>query len=228
MVRAAISPDRPGVRARRDNPAASPASARVRAGRLSAPRSCACRFSQAGAVLITGMVLLLVMTLFGVSAVQTTMLQERIAGNLHQSGMALQSAEAAIQAALSRIEASQIPPDNDTADDRARCARALLPAASGFRLAGCSRLKEVLAAWAGDAVDAEADIPYSAISRTPLPDVSLQPRAYLEMRYVPSLDPQAAAGGAGNYYITVTAVGFGRSERARAVLQSTVDRVLRP
>ncbi|MCF7990677.1 MAG: hypothetical protein K9M02_09560 [Thiohalocapsa sp.] len=182
------------------------------------------RCPQAGVVLISGLVLLLVMTIFGVGAVQTTVLQERIAGNLRESGLALQAAEAALQAALSGIEALDEPPAADTTDATMRCARALVPARTGFRAAGCSRLPEVLALWEGEEPDSSAGIPYEAFSDAALPDVYRQPRAYLELRHVPPLDAQAAANGAGSYYVTVTAVGFGRNARARAVVQSTVDR----
>jgi type IV pilus assembly protein PilX len=48
-------------------------------------------------VLITSLVILVVLTLFGLAAVQNTMLEERMAGNLRSENVALQAAEAALR-----------------------------------------------------------------------------------------------------------------------------------
>lgn len=63
-----------------------------RASRLSANR-------QSGAVLVISLLLLLVMTLLGIGASQSTLLQERMAGNQRDQEVALQGAEAALRAA---------------------------------------------------------------------------------------------------------------------------------
>ena len=51
---------------------------------------------QRGAVLIVGLLILLVMTLIGVTAMQTTTLEERMAGNLRDMSLAFQASEAAL------------------------------------------------------------------------------------------------------------------------------------
>lgn len=53
--------------------------------------------NEKGAVLITGLILLLVLTLLGVAALQGTTLQERMAGNLEQQDLAFQAAEAGLR-----------------------------------------------------------------------------------------------------------------------------------
>lgn len=53
--------------------------------------------SQRGATLIVGMIMLLLMAIIGVSAIQTTTLQERMSGNMRDSTMAFQAAEVAIR-----------------------------------------------------------------------------------------------------------------------------------
>ncbi|MCC5858552.1 MAG: hypothetical protein JJT90_10370 [Ectothiorhodospiraceae bacterium] len=50
-----------------------------------------------GAALIISLLLLLVMTLIGVTAMQTSTLQERMAGNTRDRNLAFQSAEAALR-----------------------------------------------------------------------------------------------------------------------------------
>lgn len=52
---------------------------------------------QRGAVLAVSLILLLVLTLLGVTAMQSTMLQERMAGNAREISMAFQAAEAALR-----------------------------------------------------------------------------------------------------------------------------------
>lgn len=63
-----------------------------RASRLTATR-------QRGAVLVISLLLLLVMTLLGLGASQSTRLQERMAGNQRDQEVALQGAEASLRAA---------------------------------------------------------------------------------------------------------------------------------
>jgi type IV pilus assembly protein PilX len=53
---------------------------------------------QSGAALITSLLMLLVMTLIGVTAMQITNLEEKMAGNLRDRNLAFQSAETALRA----------------------------------------------------------------------------------------------------------------------------------
>jgi hypothetical protein len=60
-----------------------------------------------------------------------------------------------------------------------------------------------------------------------LPEVALQPRIYIESRYLQPLDAEAAARGVGIHLLEVSAVGFGADSNARAILQSTIAKVYR-
>ena len=53
--------------------------------------------SQSGAVLIVSLIILLVMTVLGVTAMQSTVLEERMAGNFRDRHLAFQAAEAALR-----------------------------------------------------------------------------------------------------------------------------------
>lgn len=53
--------------------------------------------NQKGVVLITGLVFLVMMTILGVTAMQNTVLEERMAGNLRDENLAFQAAEAALR-----------------------------------------------------------------------------------------------------------------------------------
>ena len=56
------------------------------------------RQRQQGAALLMGLVLLLIMTLLGISSMRSTTLQERMAGAMHDQNLALQAAESALRA----------------------------------------------------------------------------------------------------------------------------------
>jgi type IV pilus assembly protein PilX len=62
---------------------------------------------QSGAVLIISLIVLLLLTLIGASSIQTTSLEEKMAGNLRDRNLAFQAAESALNAA----EASLDPPN---------------------------------------------------------------------------------------------------------------------
>ena len=59
---------------------------------------------QSGAALIISMLLLIIMMLLGTSAIRTTTLEERMAGNLRDHGLAFQAAETALRDAEDFIE----------------------------------------------------------------------------------------------------------------------------
>lgn len=58
---------------------------------------------QRGAVLITALVLLVVLTLLGLASMQNTILEERMAGNYRDRQIAFEAAEAALRAGEQRI-----------------------------------------------------------------------------------------------------------------------------
>lgn len=62
--------------------------------------SCSNRASQSGAVLIVAMIILVILTLLGVTAMNTTSLQERIASNTQEQVHAFQAAETGLNLAF--------------------------------------------------------------------------------------------------------------------------------
>jgi type IV pilus assembly protein PilX len=63
------------------------------------------RYSQQnGVVLAIALILLFVMTLIGITALQTTLLQEKITANLNEANLAMQSADSALREAENFIE----------------------------------------------------------------------------------------------------------------------------
>jgi type IV pilus assembly protein PilX len=64
---------------------------------------------QRGAVLVIGLLLLVVMTVLSTSAMQSTILQERMAGNDRDRNLAFQAAEAALRDAEQYIQSDAAP-----------------------------------------------------------------------------------------------------------------------
>lgn len=71
--------------------------------------------NEQGAVLITGLVLLVILTLLGLAAMQAATLQERMAGNLEQQDLAFQAAEAGLRDAEAWLDATIILPEFNNA-----------------------------------------------------------------------------------------------------------------
>lgn len=64
---------------------------------------------QRGVVLVTGLIFLVMMTLLGVTAMQATMLEEKMAGNLRDENLAFQAAEAALREGEMFLEQITLP-----------------------------------------------------------------------------------------------------------------------
>lgn len=90
-----------------------PACRRVTSDRMRAVNGPS-RTGQQGAALIIALVLLLMMTILGVSAMQTTNLQERMAGNMRDRGVAFEAAEAGLRVAESELRPLPPSPFNNT------------------------------------------------------------------------------------------------------------------
>lgn len=66
--------------------------------------------SQRGAVLITSLVLLLILTLLGIASMRNTTLEEKMAGNMHSRHVAEQAADAALRGAEDWLLGLTVPP----------------------------------------------------------------------------------------------------------------------
>ena len=202
--------------------------------RQAMPRQTRFRRRQRGAVLIFGLVVLLVVTMVGISGQQGTVLQERLAGNMRQNQIALQAAEAALQAGLSYVEEQDLPIDATASGTYFvwnSCTVADAAAAEQNTNSPCTRLDTILSDWQRDPAQVSQGATYAAVAAAtdagyggPIPGVAAQPRLYIEVREEPS-SPDAQANSFGQmvtYFYTVTAVGFGGNEQARAIVQSTI------
>ncbi|GAB4292556.1 MAG: pilus assembly protein [Thiohalomonadaceae bacterium] len=155
---------------------------------------------QKGAALFVSLVLLLVLTLLGIAAMRNTTLEEKMAGNARDLNLAFNAAEAGLRGGEAEISASAVlPPFNGTV--------------TGYFAADTNLWRTI--DWATQAIE------YS----TPIAGVAAQPRYYLEE--MPAVTTDASKEGGipleVNMY-RVTAIGYGSTETAVVILQSTFRR----
>lgn len=81
---------------------------------MKTPTHIAPRANQRGVVLVVALIMLLVITLLGVSAMQVTSLEERMAGNVRDRNLAFQSAEAALRDGERLLAQAVLPNFNGT------------------------------------------------------------------------------------------------------------------
>jgi type IV pilus assembly protein PilX len=70
---------------------------------------------QGGAALMVALVMLLILTVIGVTAIRTTTLQERMAGNMRDANLAFQAAEAGLRDGEALVRGAVLPPFDGTA-----------------------------------------------------------------------------------------------------------------
>lgn len=191
-------------------------------GSVSGSRGALRRFK--GAVLITGLLILTVMTILGLGSMRGTILQERMAGNLKEQASAFHAAEAALQAALTAIERSPSPPALDVWGSGSLVEACKVTDPDGAD--ACTRLEFLLADWRSSQTPAQG-VPLASLGGSPLLEVqeTRQPRLMVEERYVPPLEFESAAQGRGIYFYTVTALGTGQVGHSKTILQTTISKV---
>ncbi len=188
-----------------------------------------------GAVLIVGLIVLVVMTLLGISGMRTATLQELMARHAKDRNSAFQAAEAGMQAALSYLATLRVPPVVDATGQgplRPGCQVSdwdprSCPSGS---VHPCCFLASVIDAWEHypDAQTTELAgqtlAVFSGAGLDKIPDTN-QPHFVIESRFVPDQPTfEYDSQRRGTYYFTVAAVGFDPATNSRAILQTTITK----
>lgn len=169
--------------------------------------------NQRGAVLVTVMIYMLVLAMIGISSMRGTAMEERMASNQWEHSRSFQAAESAL------IDASQwflFQPD--------------LIEASSDGSSGIWQTGSVASAVANSTFDwSTYGLVYgssSGDSTSLFSDLYALPRYVMEESgFEPSdNDPDTLAKLTGVFYYSVSALGNGRSEGARTVLQTTLEK----
>lgn len=167
-----------------------------------------------GSALIVGMIFLLVMTMLGVTAMQTTTLEERMAGNMRDRGISLQAAEVALRAGDADALGSP-------ATGNGRYDYLASPAPEPTSAANWTTSN--VRAWTSGIKIIDPNQSASADPNAAFPGLAQEPRYWLEKR------PNRAEGGSIEAGVApvvevheVTARSTGASGNASVVLRSTV------
>lgn len=167
---------------------------------------------QGGGALIVSLLILLVMTFIGITGMQVTSLEEKMAGNMRDRNLAFQAAESALRTGELALTQATVPFFN--------CSNGLYRANNIDCDDGTSETASVWNAvnWSSDQV--------VTLSNLTLADTAADP-AYIieELPVVPEAGASLEAGvpSEANYY-RVTARGIGGTENAVVMVQSTYKR----
>ena len=174
---------------------------------------------QRGAALITSLIILLVLTVLGVSAMSTSSLEELMAGNLRDQNLSFQAAEAALKDGERYIDSWGGTPPAATSSG----SNSGVYSRDEFGLYELSAFDTTNVWNNGVATTYGAD---TGIAISNLGDVTALPMYIIEEEDFVAKDASfaAQAKGEGAYYYRVTARGVGASSNAVTLLQTTVAR----
>lgn len=182
------------------------------------------RRQQAGAVLIVGLIFLMVLSLLGVSVMQSGMLEERMAGNMRDWNVAFQAAESALRDAEADVRGGRI---TGAAGFVAGCGGSGV--ALGLCLPGAST--PVWDPSVVDFTDSASTVKYvtygAKTSVAALTGVATQPRYIIEalpnQRNISISNDNSGQAKAGKYLYRITARGYGASITSKVTLQSVYN-----
>ncbi len=181
---------------------------------LKHPRS---HTNQTGAALIVSLLILLVMTLLGLSSINSTRLEEKMAGNTRDMNLSLQAAESALRIAEDYINTTVLPPfDGSTVGLYAKSTT------------GKNLYEDPAWDWDVDAIAYDATV-VNGSTPASIPGISSQPRYYIEE--VSSTNTAGSSLVIGlapknnkTTYYRITAGGLGASPNSLTILQSMFKR----
>lgn len=167
---------------------------------------------QRGAALAISLVFLLLLTMFAITAVNTSTLEEKMAGNIRDAHIAFQSTESALRAAEAWLGTWTSRPPTSTTN----------PGTAGVWVLGAP----------GNFTDSVHDsswwtangVEYGVAGTQEIAEATADPRHVIEQRgFVP--DSYNVGHGyapqAGRYYYRVTGFGVGATPNSQALLQSS-------
>ena len=173
---------------------------------------------QSGAALISSLLLLLVLTVLGVVMMQTSRMQERMAGNTRDLNLALQGAEAGLRYGEAVIAAAPVAPFAGGTPCSV-CPVGVLPIAM-YDLSQFNWLTDGRAQIYGKATSTGA----VAADLTQVNGVGLITNPKYTVEYIADVRDDASPTASGVDYYQVTSYSTGASGSANVVLQSTYGR----
>lgn len=168
---------------------------------------------QRGAVLVVSLLMLLVLTILGVTAMQMTRMQERMAGNSRDLSLAFQGAEAALRDAELQLENYKVEPE--------KCADPMAPCATVFQRDVLPNMVEATDQWWRDVAQEYGEEGVNELTEDGLKeDPKFAIEELIDVRNCLVLDNDC---GRRTIY-QVTARSTGGSGEANVVLQTTYSK----
>ncbi len=163
---------------------------------------------QQGAVLIVSLLMLLVMTIIGLSAMRSTTLEEKMAGNYRNSNIAFQAAESALRDG-----------ENDLAGISYSTGHARTPLISGLNDFDSGCTNGLCAGWSPsiwkDTTKTKQAVSFGFYTgATSVPEVKSQPAYLVEGKKCIGPGWQSW-----KYCYRITAIGYGGAQSAQRILQ---------
>lgn len=166
------------------------------------------RHRQSGAVLAIGLVMLLVMTLIGLTAMGTSNLEEKMSGNTRDRAIAFQAAESALRHGENIVQVNSSSMTFDTSCTGGMC--------------DCSSTSTICPEyWTDSGLNVwDTSGRHNGYTES-IGNVSAQAKYIIEYlgAYVQPLDP--ACNTCPKDYYRITAIGYGMSPGSKVMLQST-------
>jgi type IV pilus assembly protein PilX len=161
--------------------------------------------SEKGVILITGLILLLIVTLIGITSMQSVILSEKMTSNMRDTSIAFQATESALSDGERWIKSQAAKPDAVKS-----CSASPCPVWQDSTLSNI--YKNSPSWWKNNARS------YS----TSIYGIHTQPYFIIqEYGFVPyELSPDARAKGAGYHYYRVTARGTGEVDTTKTMIES--------
>jgi type IV pilus assembly protein PilX len=172
---------------------------------------------QGGAALVTGLIFLIILTLLGVTAMQTSTMEERMSGNARDRNIALQAAEAALRDAERDILCREIDGSIAATQRTFGCISGMTGADAActdglcctINAPGIACIEPSTPVYQSASLSAAPSVAYGTYTAAPaIPSVSQQPRYLIE----PFRKQQV------NYY-RITARGYGANANTQLTLQ---------
>jgi type IV pilus assembly protein PilX len=177
-----------------------------------------------GAVLVISLVLLLALSLIGVSAMQSATQEEHISGNARQHNLAFQAAEAGLRAGETYLAGMAVGVNNWTTAGLQKTALTIASDIATFWLNPNGTTDGTSYNWTGAAGTNSGSVPVT-LESTPT-TLNAQPRYVIEYLATATaagggaLEAGVAGGLPGSSVYRVTARGTGGTSDAVAILQS--------
>ena len=170
------------------------------------------RHRQRGAILVTSLLLLIVLTVLGVAMMRMTNMQERMAGNTRDVNLSLQGAEAALRAGEDRLSPLNLKD------------RPIATSAAGCQF--CARNSLPVAIYDSTQFDWKANaMEYGAAGTKDIAELAVDPRYTIaELGFVPDGYAQGQDPPSGRDFYQITGFSSGATDLTNTVLQSTFPR----